>query len=103
MCKRQKEVLVKPKYKIEIDESIRKRELLIRRAIGDLIRTQRKRQPSILTQEKLASLSDISFEHLNHIENNKSSASVEVLDRISKALGFNRLSEFLALDEHEVL
>ena len=94
---------MKPKYKIEIDEPIRKRELLIRRSIGDLIRTQRKRQPSILTQEKLASLSDISFEHLNHIENYKSSASVEVLDRISKALGFHRLSEFLALDEHEIL
>ena len=88
---------------IEVDYLVRERELLVRRAVSDLIRTQRKRQRVVLTQEKLASLSDISFEHLNHIENYKSSASIEVLDRIAKALGFNRLSELLALDEHHIL
>jgi transcriptional regulator with XRE-family HTH domain len=94
---------VKPKQQIDTDEAMRERELLIRRAVADLVRAQRKSQPAVLTQEKLASLSDISFEHLNHIENYKSTASVEVLDRISRALGFHRLSEFLALDEHQVL
>lgn len=95
--------MINPKSMIEIDYTIREREILVRRAISDLIRTQRKRQSAVLTQEKLASLSDISFEHLNHIENYKSGASVEVLDRIARALGFNRLSEFLALDEHQIL
>ena len=94
---------MKAKLKIEFDEAVRERELLIRRAISELIRRQRQKQPSILTQEKLASLADISFEHLNHIENHKSTASVEVLDRIARALGFHRLSEFLAHDEHEIL
>jgi transcriptional regulator with XRE-family HTH domain len=94
---------VKAKLKIEVDEAVREREQLIRRAISDLIRTERQKQPSILTQEKLASLADISFEHLNHIENHKSTASVEVLDRIARALGFRRVSEFLANDEHKIL
>jgi len=88
---------------IEIDYTIRERELLIRRAVSDLIRTQRKRQSVVVTQEKLAGLSNISFEHLNHIENYKSGVSLEVLDRIARALGFKRLSEFLALDEHQIL
>jgi transcriptional regulator with XRE-family HTH domain len=92
-----------PKSKIEIDYTVRERELLIRRAISDLIRTQRKKQRAVLTQERLAGLSEISFEHLNHIENYKSGVSVEVLDRIARALGFDRLSEFLALDEHKIL
>ncbi|HZE68848.1 MAG TPA: helix-turn-helix transcriptional regulator [Pyrinomonadaceae bacterium] len=91
-----------PKSRIEIDYTVRERELLVRRAICDLIRTQRKRR-SVLTQERLADLSEISFEHLNHIENYKSGVSVEVLERIARALGFVRLSEFLALDEHEIL
>lgn len=95
--------MVRPKSMIEIDNTIRERELLVRRAISDLIRTQRKGQAVVLTQEKLACLSEISFEHLNHIENYKASASVEVLDRIARALGFTRLSEFLALDEHKIL
>jgi transcriptional regulator with XRE-family HTH domain len=82
---------------------IREREVLVRRAVSDLIRAQRKRQPGALTQERLAGLCDISYEHLNHIENYKSSASVEVLDRIARAFGFDRLSEFLALDEHRIL
>jgi DNA-binding XRE family transcriptional regulator len=94
---------VRPKSFIDVDEAVQEREKLIRRAVSDLIRTQRKRQPGALTQEKLASLSDISFEHLNHIENHKSTASIEVLDRIARALGFHRLSEFLALDEHHIL
>lgn len=88
---------------IESDHLIREREVVVRRATSDLIRTQRKSQPVALTQERLAGLCDISYEHLNHIENYKSSASVEVLDRIARALGFARLSEFLALDEHHIL
>jgi transcriptional regulator with XRE-family HTH domain len=97
--------MVKPKSRIDIDidHDIYERELLVRRAISDLIRSQRKSHAVLLTQEKLAGLSEISFEHLNHIENHKSSASVEVLDRIARALGFDRLSEFLALDEHQIL
>lgn len=91
------------KTEIDINEEVIERERLIRRAVSDLIRTQRKRRPFPLTQEKLASLSDISFEHLNHIENYKSTASIEVLDRIARALGFRRLSDFLALDEHQIL
>lgn len=88
---------------VDADRPIRARELLVRRAVGDLIRAQRKRHASALTQEKLAALSDISFEHLNRIENCRASASVEVLDRVSRALGFTRLSEFLALDERRIL
>jgi transcriptional regulator with XRE-family HTH domain len=100
--------MAKPQPMITIDydlreRELRERELLVRRAVSDLIRTQRKRRAVVLTQEKLAELSDISFEHLNHIENNKSGASLEVLDRIAKSLGFSRLSEFLALDEHQIL
>ena len=91
-----------PRSKIEVDYTVRERELLVRRAISDLIRTQRKRR-SVLTQERLADLAEISFEHLNHIENYKSGVSVEVLERIARALGFTRLSEFLAVDEHQIL
>lgn len=94
---------MKAKLKIEVDEAVREREQLIRKAISDLIRGERRKQASALTQEKLASLADISFEHLNHIENYKSTASVEVLDRIARALGFHRVSEFLANDEHKIL
>lgn len=95
--------MAKPQPLIAIDYELRERELLVRRAVSDLIRTQRKSRAGFLTQEKLAELSDISFEHLNHIENNKSGASIEVLDRIAKSLGFTRLSDFLALDEHQIL
>jgi len=95
--------MVKPESIIPIDYELRERELLVRRAVSDLIRTQRKSRALVLTQEKLAELSGISFEHLNHIENNKSGASIEVLDRIARALGFPRLSDFLALDEHQIL
>lgn len=94
---------MEPKLRIEKDEATQEREMLIRKAISDLIRSQRKSQLLPLTQEKLASRSGISFEHLNHIENYKSTASIEVLDRIARALGFRRLSEFLALDEHNIL
>ena len=94
---------MKAKLKIEVDEEVRERERLIRRAVSDLIRSERQKQSSALTQERLASLADISFEHLNHIENYKSTASVEVLDRISRALGFRRVSEFLANDERRIL
>lgn len=88
---------------IDSNHLIREREVLVRRAVSDLIRAQRKRQPDGLTQERLADLSEISYEHLNRIENYKSSASVEVLERIARAFGFARLSEFLALDEHSIL
>ena len=96
-------VKAKSRIDIDIDRVLIERERLLRRAISDLIRTQRKGQLVVLTQESLAGLSDISYEHLNHIENHKASASIEVLDRIARALSFNRLSEFLALDEHRVL
>ena len=95
--------MAKPESVIMIEYALQERELLVRKAVSDLIRTQRKRQAVALTQEKLAELAEISFEHLNHIENNRSGASIEVLDRIAKSLGFNRLSEFLALDEHQIL
>lgn len=97
--------MVKAKSRIDIDinRTILERDRLVRRAISDLIRIQRKSQSPALTQESLAGLSDISYEHLNHVENDKSSASLEVLDRIARALGFDRLSEFLALDQHQVL
>jgi transcriptional regulator with XRE-family HTH domain len=94
--------LQKTTFKVEVDD-VSTREVLVRRAISDLIRTQRKRHTSVLTQEKLADLSEISFEHLNRIENRKATASVEVLDRIARALGFTRLSEFLAQDERQIL
>jgi transcriptional regulator with XRE-family HTH domain len=93
--------MAKPQPIFTDDYALRERELLVRKTVGDLVRTQRK--AVVLTQEKLADLSDISFEHLNHIENNKSGASIEVLDRIARSLGFNRLSEFLALDEQQIL
>ena len=93
--------MAKPQPIFTDDYALRERELLVRKTVGDLVRSQRK--AVVLTQEKLADLSDISFEHLNHIENNKSGASIEVLDRIARSLGFNRLSEFLALDEQQIL
>jgi transcriptional regulator with XRE-family HTH domain len=75
----------------------------LRDAIAELVRTQRKNQETPLSQEELAHKAGISFEHLNHIENRKTTPSVEVLHRIAKALGFNRVSEFLQLDERGVL
>jgi transcriptional regulator with XRE-family HTH domain len=51
----------------------------------------------------LAFRSGISYEHLNHIENYRVTASINVLDRIARALGFHRLSEFLATDESGIL
>lgn len=79
------------------------RERDMRQAIGDLIRTRRKFYEGSITQEELAFRSGISYEHLNHIENYKVTASINVLDRIARALGFRRLSEFLATDENEIL
>ena len=101
--KEEKRILVDPKPKLDIDHSTRERDMLIRQAIADLIRTQRKERDIPLTQETLAGLSGISFEHLNHIENYKSTASIEVLDKIARALGFNRVSDLLSLDERRVL
>jgi transcriptional regulator with XRE-family HTH domain len=94
---------VKPKPVIEVDQKDREREVIVRKAVSDLIRAQRKMQNVRLTQEALAYRSGISFEHLNHIENYRATASVEVLDKIARALGFRRLSEFLALDETQIL
>jgi hypothetical protein len=79
------------------------RAVLVRMTIGDLIRTQRTRTESRVTQEELAYRSAISFEHLNHIENYRAKASIEVLDRVALALGFRRLSELLALDHKGIL
>jgi len=75
----------------------------IRDAIADLVRTQRKLQEPSLSQEELAHKAGISFEHLNHIENRKTTPSVEVLHRIARALGYRRLSELFLLDEKGVL
>jgi transcriptional regulator with XRE-family HTH domain len=79
------------------------RAMIIRKAVGDLIRTQRLLREPLLTQEKLAEHASISFEHLNHIENYKAMPSIEVLDRIAKALGHRRLSEFLGRDQTGIL
>src|SRR5262245_43771408 len=79
------------------------RALLVRMTIGDLVRSQRKKLENPVTQEELAYRSSISFEHLNHIENYRAKVSIEVLDRIALALGFRRLSEFLARDHKRLL
>jgi DNA-binding XRE family transcriptional regulator len=79
------------------------RSTLIRKAIGDLVRSQRKSSERQMTQEELAECAGISYEHLNHIENYKVLASIEVLDKIARALGYGRVSEFLALDESHTL
>jgi transcriptional regulator with XRE-family HTH domain len=79
------------------------RKIVLGRAISALIRKQRKVYQESLTQEELAFRSGISYEHLNRIENSKAMASVEVLDRIARALGFHRLSDFFACDESKIL
>lgn len=79
------------------------RELRMRKALGDLIRARRKFYEGSITQEELAFRSGISYEHLNHIENYKVTASINVLDRIARSLGFRRLSEFMATDESGIL
>jgi len=56
-----------------------------------------------LTQESLALLAQISFEHLNRVENYRAMPSVEVIDRIARALGFDRVSLFLGLDNTRTL
>lgn len=97
-----KPTLSKERY-LESVEQVEEREALVRRALSDLIRSQRLSSRQSLTQEKLAERSGISYEHLNHIENYRSMASIEVLDRIVRALGFRRISDFLALDPDEIL
>lgn len=87
----------------DIEDKKVEREKLLRSALSNLIRKQRKYCKESMTQEELAFRSGISYEHLNHIENAKAMASIEVLDRIARALGFHRLSEFLACDESKVL
>jgi transcriptional regulator with XRE-family HTH domain len=56
-----------------------------------------------LTQEQLAHAADVSYEHVNHIENYRRMASLEVIARLSSALGYCRASEFLARDRSGVL
>jgi len=80
-----------------------KRAVRIRITVGDLIRLQRTNPEAPLTQEELADRSGVSYEHLNHIENYKAKVSIEVLDRIALALGFARLSDFLARDDKKIL
>jgi ribosome-binding protein aMBF1 (putative translation factor) len=79
------------------------KETTIRTAVAELVRAQRQAHEPPLSQEELAYRAKISFEHLNHIENSKATPSLEVLDRIAKALGYQRLSELLILDAREVL
>lgn len=71
--------------------------------VGDLIRLHRTAVTTRLTQEELAFRSGISFEHLNRIENYRAGVSVEVLDRIALGIGFDRLSDFLRLDQKGIL
>lgn len=84
-----------------LDDPKDHREILLRKAISDLIRFQRNKK--YMTQEQLACRSGISYEHLNHIENYKAMPSMEVLDRIARSLGFDRLSEFLLSQESKML
>lgn len=89
-----------------VDDSIlvcEKRAVQIRITVGDLVRLQRTNPDAPLTQEELASRSGISFEHLNHIENYRAKVSIEILDRVALALGFARLSDFLARDDKGIL
>lgn len=79
------------------------RATLVRMTVGDLIRFHRRTVDSRLTQEELAFRSGISFEHLNRIENYRAGVSIEVLDRVALAFGFDRLSEFLGQDQKGVL
>lgn len=79
------------------------REPNIRGAVAELVRAQRQAHKPPLSQEELAHRASISYEHLNHIENSKATPSLEILDRIAKALGYQRLSQFLLLDDQEVL
>lgn len=87
----------------EPDILLSDRKIVLGRAISVLVRKQRKIYQEPMTQEELAFRSGISYEHLNRIENSKAMASVEVLDRIARALGFRRLSDFLACDESKIL
>ncbi len=75
----------------------------LRKAISDLVLKQRKYREGAITQEELAFRSGISYEHINHIENYKTTPSIEVLDRIARSLGFHRVSEFLSCDESKLL
>ena len=79
------------------------REAIIRKAVSDLIYRRRVRAEHVITQEELAVRSGISYEHLNRIENYRAMPSIMVLDRIARSLGFDRLSDFLADDEFELL
>jgi DNA-binding XRE family transcriptional regulator len=93
----------KPTTGRHVDVASDYRPVLIRKAIGDLVRAQRLHPGRSITQEQLAEWADISYEHLNHIENYRALASFEVLDKIARALGYACVSEFLALDESKLL
>lgn len=45
----------------------------------------------------------MSYEHVNHIENYRRMASLEVIARLGSALGYYRASDFLARDRSGVL
>ncbi len=53
-----------------------------------------------MTQERLAELANITYEHLNHIENYHVLPSIYVLTRLAIALGYDRLSRFLNSDPY---
>jgi len=46
---------------------------------------------------------EISYEHLNRIENYKSTPSLFVLNQLATSLGYDDLCSFLALDPSGVL
>lgn len=66
-----------------------------KRKLGSLVRKHRKAKK--MTQAELAEETGVSAEHISHIECGKSSASAELLVRISEALGVS-LYTFLEYD-----
>lgn len=54
-------------------------------AIG--VRLRRLRQEKSLTQSQLAKLTGVRQSHISKIENNRSSVSIETLEKIANALG----------------
>jgi len=79
---------------------MRERDAEILKAVGDLIRDCRKKK---ITQEQLGRAADVSYEHVNHIENYRRMPSLEVIARLGRALGYERPSAFLACDRSGVL
>lgn len=56
-----------------------------------------------MTQETLAMHAEISYEHLNRIENYKTTPSLFVLNQLAQSLGYDDICSFLALDSSGVL